>query len=93
MRTRNIHIFNTGTSVPLISPLLQVTTNMLYLFRFASGTSLNMKKHQCTPKTRACSSEEARFWSTFDVEYVKFKGKLTVERKGITMDRLICRYK
>ena len=57
-----ISIFLTlARSVPLISPLLQVTTNMLYFFRFASGTSLNMKKYQCTPKTRACSSEEARF--------------------------------
>ena len=71
---------------------------MLYLSREGSGTVKHMKKHQCTPETRAgygCPSVDASYWSTTSEEYVKFGARLASERKRPegTLDRILVRYK
>lgn len=69
---------------------------MLYLFRVANGTLAHLKKHQCTPETRAvygCPSVDALdYWTTMNEEYVKFGARLASERKGVMLQRILARY-
>ena len=69
----------------------------LVFIRAGGGTLMHMKKHRCTPEMRAhygCPFGEApSYWSTSNEEYVKFGRRLAGERKGVTLDRLLARYK